>query len=244
VTFRVFEFVPDGLSRFGRTLEFHINRRKAMRAIGKWVLAFGLLAVAVSTVRSEEPKKHILPEEGAVELVLLRQKSVQEELKLTKDQIDKIHTFADGQWKKAQELHKLEEGKTKAQFEELGKENRKFVHEALNADQHKRLVQISIQVAGLIWALDPKVSKELNLTADQKTKIEALHKTAHKEVHEVLQATDKTQRMAKMDALREAHGKQLLAVLTDEQKTKWKELAGEPFKGAFHFADLDDGKGK
>ena len=209
-----------------------------MRTFGKWSLALGLLAISVSAVRSAETPK-IIPEEGAVELMLLRQKSVQDELKLTKEQTEKIDTFAEMQWKKAQELHKMEGDKSKAEFEEMGKANRKFAHDALKPEQHKRLVQISMQVAGLIWILDPKVSKEINLTDAQKTKILDLHKTAHHEVVEVMHASDKSKRMEKMDELNKAHAKQLMAVLTDEQKTKWKEMAGEPFKGKFHFADMD-----
>lgn len=209
-----------------------------MRTFGKWSLALGLLAISVSTVRSADAPK-IIPEEGAVELMLLRQKSVQDELKLTKDQTDKIDTFADGQWKKAQDLFKMAGDKSKAEFEEMGKANRKFAHDMLKPEQHKRLVQISMQVAGLIWILDPKVSKEVNLTDAQKTKILDLHKTAHKEVEDVMHSADKTKRMEKMDELNKMHAKQLMAVLTDEQKTKWKEMAGEPFKGKFHFAEME-----
>ncbi len=215
-----------------------------MRTFSKWTLAIGLLVLGVSAVRSEEPKHKIIAEEGAVELILLRQESVQGELKLTKDQMEKIDTFAEGQWKKAQEIHKLAPEKAHAEFEGLGKANRKFVHEALKPDQHKRLVQIAMQVAGLIWVLDPHVSKELAVTDAQKTKITELHKAAHKEVEEVLHSADKSKRDEKMHELHKLHGKQLMDVLTDAQKTKWKELEGEPFKGKLHFADLEAPKGK
>ncbi|QJW93690.1 hypothetical protein [Frigoriglobus tundricola] len=216
-----------------------------MRTFGKWTLAIGLLVMGVSGVRSEEPtKKKIIAEEGAVELMLLRQESVQSELKLTKDQVEKIDTFSDGQWKKLQEIHKTGGDKAHAEFEELGKANRKFVHDTLKPEQHKRLVQIGLQVAGLIWVLDPHVSKELAITEAQKAKITELHKAAHKEVEEVIHSADKSKRTEKMADLRKVHRKQLLEVLTDDQKAKWKELAGEPFKGQFHFAELDAEKGK
>jgi len=215
-----------------------------MRTFGKWTLALGLLVMSGSTLLSAQPTKRIIAEEGAVELMLLRQESVQGELKLTKDQVEKVDTFAEGQWKKAQEIHKLAADKAHAEFEELGKANKKFIHETLKPEQNKRLVQISMQVAGLIWVLDPHVSKDLNLTEAQQTKIKELHKAAHKEVEEVVHSADKSKRMEKMDELRKAHRKQLMDVLTDEQKTKWKELAGEPFKGKFHFAELEGAKDK
>jgi Spy/CpxP family protein refolding chaperone len=212
-----------------------------MRTFGKWVLAVGLVATGLSAARSEEPTKkgRIIAEEGAVELMLLRQKSVQDELKLTKEECDKIHTFADGQWAKAEEYHKMDAEKAKGEWEKLGKANEKFVHDTLTPEQHKRLTQIGMQVAGLIWVLDAKVSKELNLTDDQKLKIKEMHKAAHKEYEEAVHAADKAGREAKFEELRKAHRKELLAVLTDDQKAKWKEMAGEPFKGKIHFHDED-----
>ncbi len=212
-----------------------------MRTFGKCFLAFGLIAASVGAGRSEEPVKagRIIAEEGAVELMLLRQTSVHEELKLTKEQVEKIDTFADGQWKKAQEIHKLEPEKAKPMWEELGKANEKFIADTLKPEQHKRLEQIGMHVAGLIWVLEPKVSKALNLTDDQKTKIKEFHKTAHKEVEEVMHSADKAGREAKLEELKKAHRKELYSVLTDEQKAKWKEMAGEPFKGKLVVPDFD-----
>jgi Spy/CpxP family protein refolding chaperone len=216
-----------------------------MRTFGKWVLAFGLIAAGVGSGRSEEPAKkggRIIAEEGAVELMLLRQQSVQDELKLSKDQVDQIDAFAEGQWKKAQDIHQLEPEKAKPKWEELGKANEKFIADTLKPEQHKRLEQIGMHVAGVIWVLDPKVSKGLSLTDDQKTKIRELHKAARKEVEEVMHSADKAGREGKMEELKKAHRKELYAILTEEQKAKWKEMAGEPFKGKIHFVGMDPEK--
>src|SRR5437667_325670 len=104
-----------------------------MRALSKWGLTIGLLVVSVGAVRSEEREK-IIPAEGAVQLMLLRQHTVQDELKLTKDQILKVDDFASKQWKTAQEIHKLDPDKAKPKFEELGKANEKFIAETLKPE--------------------------------------------------------------------------------------------------------------
>jgi hypothetical protein len=101
-----------------------------VRTLGNLILVVGMIAVYGGSGSSAEPG-HIIAEEGAVRLVLLRQKSVQDELKLTKDQVDKIHTFADGQWKNAEERHKQDSDKAKPEFDQLHKANLKFIADTL-----------------------------------------------------------------------------------------------------------------
>jgi Spy/CpxP family protein refolding chaperone len=209
-----------------------------MRAFGTWVSAVGLLTISIGVVRSEEHDR-LVPAEGAVQLMLLRQHDVQDELKLSKDQVQKIDEFAARQWKTAQEAHKMGAEQGKAKFEQLGKENELFIAGTLKHDQMKRLDQISMHVAGLLWVLDPKVEKEIKLTEAQKHKIKELHKQAHKEVEEAIHSSNKEARAAKLQVLRHAQRNLLMGVLTDEQKAKWKELAGEPFKGKLHFEEME-----
>jgi hypothetical protein len=208
-----------------------------MRTLGKWLLVFGIFALCGGTARPADPEK-VIAEEGAVRLVLLRQKAVQDELKLDKAQVDKIESFSDEQWKKAQDIHKQGGEQEKAKFEELHKANTKFIEATLKPEQEKRLDQIAMHVAGLLWVTDPKVENALKLTDDQKTKIKELHKAAHKDT-EAIHIEDAAAREAKLKELRAAHRKELYAILTDDQKTKWKELAGEPFKGELHFVSPD-----
>jgi hypothetical protein len=61
-----------------------------------------------------------------------------------------------------------------------------------------------MHVAGLLWALDPKVDKALNITDDQKKKIKELHKAAHKDTQEAFAISDKAAREAKFEELHKA----------------------------------------
>lgn len=212
-----------------------------MRTLGKWILTVSLLALCGVGVRAAEPAK-IVAHEGAMRLILLRQASVQEELKLTKEQVDKIEAFGDEQWKKAQDIHKLEPEKAKPEWDKLHTANVKFLADTLKPEQAKRLEQVGMHVAGLLWVLDPTVASALSLTSDQKKKIEELHKTAHKETEDAVHIADKAARTAKLEELRKAHHTALIGVLTSDQKTKWKELAGDPFKGRIIFVHPSDDK--
>lgn len=212
-----------------------------MRTLGKWILAVSLIALGGVGVRAAEPEK-IVAHEGAMRFILLRQASVQEELKLTKEQVDKIEKFGDEQWKKAQDVHKLDAAKAKPEWDKMHAENQKFLADTLKPEQAKRLDQIGMHVAGLLWVMDPTVSSALGLTSDQKKKIEELHKAAHKDTEDAVHMTDKAARATKLEELRKAHHKELIAVLTDAQKTKWKELAGDPFKGKIVFVHPGDEK--
>lgn len=72
-----------------------------------------------------------------------------------------------------------------------------------------------------------KLTKELNLTPDQVTKIEALHKGMQAERKAVLadQSLTREQRRAKLMDLHRSKHEQVLAVLTPEQRTKFEEWA-------------------
>jgi Spy/CpxP family protein refolding chaperone len=205
-----------------------------------WILVVAALAVMVASAACEEEKEKgtgkrkekLIAREGAVEIVLLRHKSVQEDLKLTDEQVGKVKEFASKQWKKAQEVHELEADKQAARWKEMTKENQEFLKETLSAAQHKRLEQIGMHVAGLLWVTRPDIAKKLELTKEQRKQIHELQEAAHTALRDVVHGTGTdTEKGDKIRELRKAHRGKLREVLTDEQKTTWKTLAGEPFKG-------------
>src|SRR5579871_6409932 len=101
-------------------------------------LALGATILAVWTMPLSAASKAVA-EEGAVELVLLRQQSVQKELKLSEAEVEKIHKFAAEQWEKAQKISKQSEPEQDKEFDKLAKENEKFVEKTLTKAQQKRL---------------------------------------------------------------------------------------------------------
>ncbi|MHB1422774.1 MAG: hypothetical protein ACYC3I_06185 [Gemmataceae bacterium] len=201
----------------------------------------GLTAVVVcaGAARTADDEK-IIAREDAIEVMLLRQKSVQEDLKIEPDQGKKIHVFATKQWKKVQKLMDLNESERDRHFEAMAKENQKFIKDTITPEQCKRLNQIAMQVAGLLWVMRSDVAAELKLTDEQKQKIRELHREAHKEAQEVLRSDSGEIKDEKSREMRMANRRRLMGVLTDEQKAKWREMAGQPFHGRLHFGPIGD----
>jgi hypothetical protein len=179
----------------------------------------------------EKQAKSLHAERDAIELILLRQKSVREELKIDSDGAKKIIEFTHKQHHKAHEIHALPEAEQAAKWEELVKENDEFLHKSITPEQHKRLKQIAMQSAGLLFVTAPKIAKELKLTSEQETEAKKLQHESQEKTFEVLKAATKEARNEKLAALRESNNEKLHKLFTEEQKTKWKEYVGEPFKG-------------
>ena len=186
----------------------------------------------------------MVPEEGAVEVMLLLQPAVCKDLNLSQDKRDKIYNFASAQWKKAQTLSDLDEKERDKKFKDMTKENEKFLDDILSKDQKKRLNQILLQTAGLLWVTRPEIARELNLSSDQKKRAADLQQEARDEMEELIHQTSDEQKDAKLRELRKTSRDRLMTLLTNEQKSKWKELAGEPFKGELSFAERKTGTTK
>jgi Spy/CpxP family protein refolding chaperone len=171
---------------------------------------------------------------------LLGIEDVKKELKLDEEQIKKIEEVN----KKIRDLNsglrdlpreeqqqKRQENMTKAA--EMSKE----ALAVLKPEQSKRLKQLQYQRDGvMVLATSEDARKELNLTQEQADKIKAISDDQRTQMREMFQGGgggggDRQEAQKKMEELRKTTQTKLEGVLTDEQKTKWKEMLGEPFKG-------------
>lgn len=183
-----------------------------------------------------EETHQLIASEDTVEIVLLRQKSVQHELKVSPEEAKKIHAFASHQWQKAQELAKASKEEREKKFDVMAQENEKFLNDCLRPEQRKRLQQIAMQRAGLLWIARSDVAAELGLSAEQKQKVKELHKEAHKEAMAILGSDkDKVVKKEQLHEMRMKDRKRLMSILTPDQKAKWKGMIGDEFKGDLEF---------
>src|SRR5258708_5506644 len=196
-----------------------------MHTLSKFALGLSLVA-AWGTLASAPPLRP-LPREGALEVVMLRQQSVQKELKLNEEAVDKIHKHCAQQWEKARKIADLSEPERDKKFTELTKENDQFVEKTLNKDQRKRLHEIMLQTAGLLCLSDKEVAAKLNLTEDQKKKLPGLQMEARKETEELIHDVTKEQKRAKLKEIRMTSEKRVKELLTDAQEAKWMEMTGK-----------------
>ena len=174
---------------------------------------------------------------GGGQAMLLRQESVQKELKMTDDQKGKLDDFFAGMREKMQDAFQLEGEERAKKMQEIQKENEKTLASILKPEQVKRLKEIGYQQAGGMAFSNPEVAKELAITDEQKTQLRELNQNMMAEMRELFQPgqpPDEESRN-KMQELRKSTGEKMLKLLTDEQKKKWKTMQGEPFKGEIRF---------
>jgi hypothetical protein len=199
-------------------------------------MVLAVLAIPAGSVAAQQPDE-IVPEGTTVQLLLLRQKSVQMELKLGPDFAKKIIDFTNKEADAFVEALNLKDAESKKKIEELEKANKKFIEDNLNAAQRKRLDEITLQVTGLTQLQRPDVAKVLNLTEKQQNMFRDMYKEAHKKLEEII--AKKEGRNEKLAKLRKEIAGKITDVLTDAQRAKVKELVGEPFTGELVFEEWE-----
>jgi len=163
--------------------------------------------------------------------MLLGQKSVQQELKLSDEQVTKVTAQMEKQREGFAELRDLDREERMAKMRERMEANNTALKEILNADQLKRLKQIGLQQRGASALADPQVATDLGLTDEQKEKVRAIQEENRGALRGAGGDGDREAMRKKFEEQRASTNAKLEALLTPEQQTKWKELQGEPFKG-------------
>ena len=169
---------------------------------------------------------------------LLGNASVQKELKLDDQQIEKAKEVADKDREKGQEMREtlqgLEGEERMTKMRELMKERNEATLKAAGAflkpEQVTRLKQISHQQMGIMAFSDPEVAKKLNLTESQKSDIQAIAQEMNEKrpSREDFQ-DDREAAMKKMQELNKEAMAKVESKLNDEQQKTWKELIGAAF---------------
>jgi 2'-5' RNA ligase len=172
---------------------------------------------------------------------LLTNKSVQEELKLDKDQVDKVaEALKKVREDLKDEMAKLRDRDTPREeratlMRKVGEAEHKALDGILKAEQTKRLHQIQLQLEGVGAFANAETQKALNLTDKQKEDLKAIQEDLQKEQREIFQnaGDDRQAAFKKIQTLRKDKLDAALKVLTDEQKKTYKEMTGEHFEIRF-----------
>jgi hypothetical protein len=138
---------------------------------------------------------------------------------------------------KMESLQDVPEDKLEEKIREVFKEEietpTKEVEKILKPEQMKRLVQIARQQGGPRAYLKPENVKDLSISDDQKKKLTEIATELDKDVGELRRGGGKggfsPETREKIENLNKEAAEKAAATLTAEQKTKWKELVGEPF---------------
>ncbi len=170
---------------------------------------------------------------GSTSGLLLNHKPVQQELQLSEDQIKKITDAGTKQKKAMEDLMKSEDrGAAFKKLFEMAEANEKEYASILNEQQNKRLKELSLQARGASAFLDVEVGKQLGITEEQREKLRNSQMEAFQQVAKLREgAASREELQKKMAEFNKANQDKMMAVLTAEQKAKWKTMTGEPFKG-------------
>jgi Spy/CpxP family protein refolding chaperone len=205
---------------------------------------FVLVLAALLTVPALAQPPGALPVPPPIDFVgALMTKSVQEELKLTAEQVNDVSAAVRKVREKYQDnLAKLRTLEPKEQAELLAivdDETRKAAAEILKPEQAKRLNQIELQIQGLYALRSEEVAKDLKLTDDQKDKIKGVVAKYQKdcaalakEFPEGISVDTKALHayLQKVHTLAKSALADMEKVLNDDQCRKWQELTGAPFE--------------
>ncbi len=176
--------------------------------------------------------------------MLLPNKGVQEELKLTDMQKEKIKSvLQDVNGKYKDDLKSAFENKDTEKQAKLRKERAADIHKGLDGvlkpEQEKRLhqivIQAGVQMVGPGALRAERVEKALKLSDQQKEQVKAESEALMKEGDELRKdaGKDKDKRKEvreKMQTKTKEAFEKISAAFTPEQKKTWKELTGENFK--------------
>jgi len=198
-----------------------------MKLCARLGLIAAALVVTASTASAQRPEGGRLGggmARGVAAAMLLRSEAVQDELKLTAEQKEKLASLAggrqrDGGGRNFREMSREERQEWMAEMRERAEAAEKKIGEILSEEQRTRLKQIRLQMLGGTALANPEFAKDLGLTDEQKEKLQDLQAKV---------------RQARQDGgagenIRERFTNAVMDMLTPEQKEKLQNLRGKPF---------------
>lgn len=164
---------------------------------------------------------------------------VQKELKLDDTQVDLLKALRENR-PNFQEFQSLSPEERQKKFTEFRQQTDKKIAEILDAKQLARAKQLEIQQAGPRALAQSDVATKLKLTAPQQTKIQTILQGERDSMRQVFESfrnngggqpsdEDRQKMFQKFQEARQAIDKQLLGVLTEDQKGQFDQLKGAPF---------------
>ncbi|MEM6688374.1 MAG: hypothetical protein AAF664_03035 [Planctomycetota bacterium] len=180
---------------------------------------------------------------------LLRIPEVREEIELESYQEEALEKMAEnregrGSTRPSGNFRDMDEDERKAYFEDLQKEAKKRAEDAraqleevLSPDQIERLDQISFQQIGLRGLMtDSDLQDEFGITEAQVDELTAATEDIRSSIQAKMQEVfssgerDRSKIGELIQSVRDEAEESMLAVLSEDQRSKYKEKSGEPFE--------------
>lgn len=178
--------------------------------------------------------------QGGGGMMLLGDKGIQSELKMTEEQINNVKALQAKQREEMQGMRDLSQEERREKMQEVTKKFTEELNKILNPDQQKRLKELTLQstqktMGWMALSRNPDVMKALELTDEQKESMKAIGDDMQAAMREMFQGGGGggEEARTKMAEMRKSSNEKIEKLLTDAQKAKLKELMGEPYKGEF-----------
>jgi Spy/CpxP family protein refolding chaperone len=182
---------------------------------------------------------------GGMTGMLAQSKQLQDELKMDKDQVEKLNqAMAKVRDDLKDDIAKLRDRNLSQEdragiFKKVNDANAKAVDSVLKPEQVKRLHQIENQLAANAMFEKEDVQKTLKLSDTQKDKIKGINTDLQKDMRDLFQGGPggrpggfDPESAKKRQALQKEATDNILKVLNDDQKAALKDLKGEAFEMA------------
>ncbi len=224
------------------------------------VLWVGCMAVGLAAAQDDKEKKGgfrgRMSFRNPGDLVsLLSFQEVKTALKLTSDEAAFVKLLEE---ENGEKVRKFFESQQDVSFQERGEKMREFfakhnpevekqVGDILGPDRTKRLKQIRLQVNGpRLLLMGPDLQKDLGITEDQKAKLDDIRDSARNDMREIFASSgnDPEARRKAFEDYNKKQSEKIVAVLTDKQKEKWKEMQGDPIDFKLDFTAGFGGPGR
>jgi hypothetical protein len=192
----------------------------------------------------DEARKQVVEALGGGPFLIFRDK-VPEELKLSDDQKQKLlEKFPDYAQETMKTFEKIQELKPEEREKEMQSHRKKsreelsaLLKETLKAEQLKRLQQLELQQERPHVLGRPEIRQGLKITDEQMKQFMRIIREMQKKIEPLMKEAQSGGNpegiRPKVLKIRNEYADKLEALLSDEQKKKWKEMVGQPL-------DLDD----
>jgi Spy/CpxP family protein refolding chaperone len=166
-------------------------------------------------------------------LMLLTEKSVQTDLKLTAAQIKKVSAAINKLQTAMKSTFNVAPDQREQKMKDIMKTADQAADEILTTEQKQRIKQISLQLQGSQAFANADVVKDLSLTEEQQAKIKTINDGIGKQMGDLFQGKKLPPQTMhkKVTDIKKSADADARKLLTSEQASMWNEMTGMPFRG-------------
>jgi len=166
---------------------------------------------------------------------------IRQNLKLNNDQFNQLNRAYSNAWNRYQQgitaldsnlTDQQRQQRMQAMQQEFGKNFSTAANDIFTSpEQRQRFEQLGMQFRGFGAFSDPMVQQKLNLTAEQRQKLNQLNQDWQRQMDTLNQKfqTDPKAVTTQFNDMRKQFDTRLNSVLSQEQQQSWRQMTGDPF---------------